>query len=99
MCTWMHRRDGRGRHWVELGIAHLSGRRAGPQLVEHALPVPTGWVVEQDHPRRGLVLALPATDAHAEVLRWGLRAIEVLAGVPRPFASWRAEIHYPLVND
>jgi hypothetical protein len=54
--------------------------------------VPEGWRVEQDHPRRGLIVRPPA-DAHAAaVMQWAMEAALALALVPVT-GSWMAEVH------
>jgi hypothetical protein len=61
-------------------------------LGERGVPVPAGWSVTQDHPRRGLVVR-PVTgttpEALDEVLAWLLAATRALCPVPRT-GEWRA---------
>jgi hypothetical protein len=59
------------------------------------LAVPEGWTVEQDHPRRGLVLRPPLDAALAGVLSWTLRAVSALS-VTQPSRGWRADVYLPL---
>jgi hypothetical protein len=94
MCTWVPgTRDRRGPVLPSLGIAHLTGRRVVAALASVEVPVPGTWSVEQDHPRRGLVLRVPLDEPHEEVLSWALRAVAAL--VPDPIRRWRADIHLP----
>ena len=95
MCTWMP--PGSGRHSVDevtLGIMHPRGTKVVPSLEAAGLTVPPGWRVWGDHPRRGLVLRIPATAPAAEVLRWAVAAGEHLCGVPVT-GSWQAEVYQP----
>jgi len=94
MCTWIPAgQDRRGSKGSSLGISHVTGRRAVAQLAL-AVPIPETWVVEQDHPRRGLVLRLPTKETHEEVLEWALRAVAALTP-GRPIRRWRADIYLP----
>ncbi|MGO9965410.1 MAG: hypothetical protein ACLPUG_18560 [Acidimicrobiales bacterium] len=95
MCTWVpgsHSRRGLVR--PNLGIAHGTGRRIFAELHSLAVPIPENWFVEQDHPRRGLVLRVPSDEAHAQVLMWALRAVIALKA-PRPIREWRADVYLP----
>lgn len=96
MCTWMPAASGRrGAGQQSIGILHPRGRRAVAQLVELGVPVPSGWRVSQDNPRRGLiVLPLPGAPL-AEVLDWALRAGAALAGVPLT-GTWQARVFFPV---
>ena len=76
----------------QVGIQHPAGGRAAAVLAEGGLPVPDGWRVLQDHPRRGLVVAVPAGTRHEVVLDWLLRATARLSAVPVT-GRWRATVH------
>jgi hypothetical protein len=56
--------------------------------------LPDGWVVSQDHARRGLIVVAPPDVAHAVVLTWALDAGAALAMVPLT-GTWQAEVHQP----
>ncbi|HEX5367447.1 MAG TPA: hypothetical protein VFW63_12390 [Acidimicrobiales bacterium] len=93
---------------ASVGIRHGRGPRAIGRLAARHVTVPAGWRVVQDHPKRGLVLAVPprpgepgpagggpGTTLHDDldtVLRWLLRATAALCPVPRT-GEWRAEVH------
>jgi hypothetical protein len=47
-----------------------------------------------DHPKRGLVVAVPPGTPDREVLGWLLAAAKVVARVPIP-DRWKATIHDP----
>ena len=90
MWTWIPRdQSRRDRLTTRLGISHVKRCRAATIVP----PVPLGWRVEQDHPRRGLVLAVPPEEAHAAVATWALRATEALSA--RPVIAWRADVYLP----
>jgi hypothetical protein len=76
----------------QVGIQHPAGGRAAGLLADAGLGVPAGWRVVQDHPRRGLVVAVPPGTAHDEVLDWLLRATAHLSAVPVT-GRWRATVH------
>src|SRR5688572_27933632 len=66
VCTWVPgERTRNGIEHVAIGIEH-----AARQKVATDLAVPDGWVVQQDNPRRGLVVAVPPAVPHREVLTW-----------------------------
>ena len=80
LCTW---------HAGEraAGIEHGTG----PKVVRR-LDVPSGWRVTQDHPRRGLVVAVPPGVGDEEVLAWLISAGTQLCPVPTT-GTWVAEVH------
>jgi hypothetical protein len=99
MCTWVPQgRDRRGPVLASLGITHVTARRAAAALRSAGCAVPETWLVEQDHPRRGLVLRLPSGEDHEQVLGWALRAVGAL-GTPGPVTGWQADVHLPLDRD
>lgn len=84
---------GRGRREpAMLGLQHPAGSKAKPLLAERGHPVPDGWVVVQDHVRKGLVVAVPETVAAADALAWLLRAARLLSTIPLQ-GGWRAAIY------
>ena len=98
MCTWIpgsHNRRGLIR--PSLGITHVTGHRVFAELHSLAVPIPETWLVEQDHPRRGLVLRVPSAEPHEQVLVWALRAVGALS-TPRPIKGWRADIYLPATS-
>jgi hypothetical protein len=96
MCTWIPgSNDPRRRRGPSLGIAHVAGRRVVTVLGSVGVPVPELWIVEQDHPRRGLVVRIPREEGQASVLDWALRAVGVLSA-PRGIRGWRADVYLPI---
>jgi hypothetical protein len=95
MCTWFPAGTGRrGTGEQSVGVLHPRGRYGARQLAELGVPVPPGWRVTQDHPRRGLILHPPSGAPASEVLDWMLRAGEVLAAVPLT-GTWQARVFLP----
>lgn len=82
LCTW---------HPGErsAGVQHGTGPKVAPRI-----DVPAGWRVVQDHPRRGLVVRVPAGVSDTEVLRWLVDAGTRLCPV-RMGDQWVAELHRP----
>src|SRR5439155_25368450 len=58
LCTW-HRGE------RSAGVQHGTGPKVASRI-----EVPRGWRVAQDHPRRGLVVRVPADVSDVDVLRW-----------------------------
>jgi len=76
-----------------LGLQHPAGSRAKPLLTERAHPVPQGWIVVQDHVRKGLVVSVPAAVTPAESLDWLLQAAKLLSTIPLT-GRWRAALYH-----
>jgi hypothetical protein len=75
-----------------LGLQHPAGAKAKPLLARLGHPVPAGWIVVQDHVRKGLVVSVPPTVAPAEALDWLLEAARMLSTVPVT-GRWRAALY------
>ena len=98
MCTWVpgsHNR--RGLVQASLGITHVTGHRVFAELQSLAVAIPKTWIVDQDHPRRGLVLRLPSDEPNEQVLKWALRAVGALS-TAGPIRRWRADVYLPAVS-
>jgi hypothetical protein len=96
MCTWMP--PGRGRRSLDevtLGIMHARGTRVLPDLAARGIMLAPTWRVWSDHPRRGLVVKIPASADDAEVLGWAVGAGGELCSLPLT-GSWQAEVYQPL---
>jgi len=85
------RRDGEG---VTVGLMHPTGTKAVARLAEVGVAVPEGWVVRQDHVRRGLVLRTPARAGEADVVEWCVRAGTALCRAEMT-GRWRAVVYLP----
>jgi len=77
-----------------IGLQHPAGSRAKPLLERFGHPVPEGWPVTQDYAKKGLVVAVPPTVSHGEVLDWLLRAATLLSTLPLT-GEWRAALYVP----
>jgi hypothetical protein len=98
MCTWIPgAKDHNSTTQASLGITHVTGHRAVSELAARSTAVPRTWIVEQDHPFRGLVMRIPLEESNEQVLAWALRAVRAL-GTPRPIRGWRADVYLPLAG-
>jgi hypothetical protein len=79
---------------VTIGIMHPTGGKAVERLAEAGVTVPEGWVVRQDHARRGLLLQSPVVVAESDVVAWSLRAGTALCRAEMT-GRWRAVIYLP----
>jgi hypothetical protein len=95
VCTWVPGQLQRnGVDPDSLGIQHAAGTRTAFTLRSLGTPVPDGWRVTQDHPRRGLVVKPPVATDPADELTWLLQAATLLSRVPLT-GAWVAEVHSP----
>jgi hypothetical protein len=92
--TWMPGKrlpDGAAKP-TAVGLQHAAGPRVAWKLRDLGLPLPAGWRITQDHPRRGLVALVPAETDNSVVIDWLLRAALVVCTVPST-GRWLASIH------
>ena len=86
------------RNPASIGIDHGSGRGAGDRLAAAGLGAPTGWVLRQDHPKRGLVWESPSGPGNsmdaAAVASLFMEATELFCQLQVP-GRWRVGIHTP----
>jgi hypothetical protein len=94
LATWTPARvQRRGRQEpAMIGLQHPAGLKAKPLLTERGHPVPDGWLVLQDHVRKGLVLSLPDGADPKGALDWVMRAARLLSTVPLT-GPWRAAVY------
>ncbi len=93
VVTWMPgRTQAGGPKPTTVGLQHASGPRLAWRLRDLGHPVPEGWRVTQDHPRRGMVATVPATADNRAVIDWLLRAAAAVCQVPST-GRWLASIH------
>jgi hypothetical protein len=76
---------------TSVGIQHAAGPRLAWKLRDLGLPVPGGWRVTQDHPRRGLVAQVPGDADDRDVMSWLLQAATAACAVPTT-GRWRASV-------
>ncbi len=75
-----------------IGLQHASGPHLAWKLADLGLPLPEGWRVTQDHPRRGLVAMVPADVAPRTVMDWLLGLAAAVCTVPAT-GRWEASVH------
>jgi hypothetical protein len=93
LCTWMPADAKHQPPRVSIGIQHGGGQRALRLLTEVDIRIDPAWRMLSDNPRRGVVIAVPATAPHDVVLGWLLQAGEALC--PFPHTGWVAVVHLP----
>ena len=89
------RQEGRATRPTTVGLQHASGPRVAWRLRDLGLPVPEGWRVTQDHPRRGLVAEVPPDADNRAVVDWLLRAATAVCQVEST-GRWEAAVHVGL---
>jgi hypothetical protein len=95
MGTWAPETDTRrGREGAKIGLLHTAGRFAARQLAALGLPLPDGWIVRQDNPRRGLIVLAAVNASNKEVLDWMIAAGTALCGLETS-GMWRADVYLP----
>ncbi len=92
--TWMpgKRTPGGAAKPTTIGLQHAAGPRVARSLRDLGLPLPEGWRVTQDHPRRGLVATVPPDADDRSVMQWLLQAATATCTVPTT-GRWRASVH------
>jgi hypothetical protein len=88
------KKDRRQLEGVSVGLMHPTGARAVARLAEAGVTIPTGWVVRQDHARRGLVLRTPVDAPETEIVDWCVRAGTALCRVDLT-GEWQAVVYLP----
>lgn len=85
-------RTRQGVDYTALGVQHGAGSRVVELLAERGVAVPDGWEVLDDHPGRGLVVAVPPAAPHGDALVWLLEVADHLCPVQLT-GEWRATVH------
>jgi hypothetical protein len=88
------KKDRSGTEGLTIGVMHPTGGKAVARLAEAGVTVPDGWVVRQDHARRGLLVRTPVTVAEPDVITWSVRAGTALCRAEMT-GRWRAVIYLP----
>jgi hypothetical protein len=95
MCTLMPARPARRvTDGVTVGLMHPTGVKAVARLAEAGVALPQGWLVRQDHARRGLVVLAPHGAPEAEIIGWALRAGQALCRKEMT-GEWQAVVYLP----
>jgi hypothetical protein len=85
IATWVPgERKRKGDEPDSIGLQHRGGPKARFTLADAGTPVPDGWKILSDHPKRGLVVQLPDGVDPATVVDWLVRAARVLSPMPLP---------------
>lgn len=95
MATVMPARlDKRTVEGMSVGLMHPTGAKAIARLAEAGVAVPEGWVVRQDHARRGLVLRAAPDTEPADIVTWCVQAGTALCMVDMT-GQWQAVVYLP----
>ena len=70
---------------AQIGITHPVGTKAIERIKDFEMQIPEGWVLHQDHPKRGIVLSLPEVYSQDEVVSFAVRMLQILS--PFDFGS------------
>ncbi|HEY1828884.1 MAG TPA: hypothetical protein VGG38_01445 [Acidimicrobiales bacterium] len=79
---------------VTIGLMHPTGNKAVARLSGLGVPLPTGWVVRQDHARRGLVIRTALGTPTGDVVQWTVRAGTALCREELT-GRWQAIVYLP----
>lgn len=74
-----------------IGLQHRGGPRARATLAEAGAPIPAGWRMLSDHPKRGLVVQLPNDTDPKDVVEWLTLAARILSPMDLP-NQWVAAV-------
>jgi hypothetical protein len=88
------KKDRRASEGLTVGLMHPTGAKAVARLDEVGVTMPDGWVVRQDHVRRGLVVRTPVDVAETDVITWCVRAGTALCRAEMT-GQWRAVVYLP----
>ena len=95
MATVMPARlDKRHVEGMSVGLMHPTGAKTIARLAEAGVVVPDGWVVRQDHARRGLVLGTSPDAVATDVVAWCVAAGTALC-LADMTGEWRAVVYLP----
>jgi hypothetical protein len=95
MATVMPARpDKRDAEGMSVGLMHPTGAKAVARLAEAGVVVPAGWVVRQDHARRGLLLRTAPNTSPADIVTWCVQAGTALCRVDMT-GQWQAVVYLP----
>jgi hypothetical protein len=95
MATVMPARvDKRNVEGMSVGLMHPTGAKAIGRLAEAGVVVPGGWVVRQDHARRGLVLQTAPDTSPPDIVTWCVQAGTALCMVDMT-GQWQAVVYLP----
>jgi hypothetical protein len=79
---------------VTVGLLHPTGAKAAARLADAGVALPAGWLVRQDHARRGLVVVALHGAPEADIVSWALRAGTTLCRKEMT-GQWQAVVYLP----
>lgn len=88
------RKDRQAAEGVTVGLLHPTGGRAVARLAEAGVTLPPGWLVRQDHARRGLVVRARSDAPADEIIGWSIRAGVALCRGEMT-GRWQAVVYLP----
>jgi hypothetical protein len=88
------RKDRRDTEGLTVGIMHPTGGKAVARLAEDGVTMPDGWLVRQDHARRGLLVRTPVAVSEDDVIDWSVRAGTALCRAEMT-GRWQAVVYLP----
>ena len=95
MCTLMPARPSRRAiDGVTVGLLHPTGAQGGRAPGGGRGRRAAGWLLRQDHPRRGLVLLHPTAHPRSTIIEWALRAGTALCRQEMT-GQWQAVVYLP----
>ena len=90
--TWMPPSTDSPDEPQNLGVQHALGERIAPHLADWNVALGASWQRLQDSPRRGLLVAVPASEPHDVVLRWLLDVV-LIATRPETTGRWHVAVY------
>jgi hypothetical protein len=99
MATWAPPATNRNGYLggASVGIMHSAGRFAARQLAGLGAPLPEGWIVRQDNPRRGLIVTADVAASNSDVLDWMIAATTALCSLTLT-GDWAAQVYLPRIR-
>jgi hypothetical protein len=95
MCTLMPASPNRQAFdGVTVGLLHPTGNKVVARLADAGAPLPEGWLVRQDHNRRGLVVRAPRGAPEREIIAWSIQAGTALCR-EKMTGEWQAVVYLP----
>ena len=88
------KKDRRATEGLTIGVMHPTGGKAVARLAEAGVTLPDGWVVRQDHARRGLLVRTPVDVAEPDAIAWSVRAGTALCRAEMT-GRWQAVVYLP----
>jgi len=95
MCTLMPASAKKAAHeGMTIGLLHPTGNKAIARLADAGVALPAGWMVKQDHNRRGLVVRTRRGATESEIIEWALASGAALCREEMT-GRWQAVVYLP----